>query len=88
MFELKDYLSLVDDTGRILREDKRGAIKASTANILERLNIPLENWLNITQEFMTLFKGPAGSLLDLQRYSAQLGLQRVAHACSCRHWHS
>ena len=88
VFELKDYLSLVDDTGRILRDDKRGTIKASTANILERLNIPLENWLNITQEFMELFKGPAGSLPDLQRYSTQLGLQRVAHASSCQHWHS
>ena len=88
VFEVKDYLSLLDDTGRILRDDKGGAIKASSAHILERLNIPLENWLNITQEFMELFKGPAGNLPDLQRYSTQLGLQRVAHASSCQHWHS
>lgn len=88
VFELKDYLSLVDDTGRILRGDKCGAIKESSALILERLNLPLENWLNITQEFMELFKGPAGRLPDLQRYSAQLGFQRTAYAKSCQHWHS
>ena len=87
VFELKDYISLVDDTGRILRDDKRGAIKQSTTEILERLNIPLGNWLKITQEFMDLFKGPAGSLPDLRRHSTQLGLQRVAHASSCQHWH-
>ncbi|MGB5855911.1 MAG: transposase, partial [Oceanisphaera sp.] len=29
VFELQDYLMLVDDTGRILRDDKRGAIQES-----------------------------------------------------------
>ena len=33
-FSLKDYLTLVDETGRVLREDKRGAIDAKTAQIL------------------------------------------------------
>src|SRR5699024_440926 len=41
MFAVQDYLTLVDDTGRAIRDDKRGAIQPSTANILYRLNIPL-----------------------------------------------
>ncbi len=88
VFELQDYFSLVDDTGRILRDDKHGAIQASTTKILERLNIPLESWLKITHEFMDMFKGPVGTLPDLTRYSEQRGMQRVAHASSCQHWAS
>ena len=50
-FELSDYLELVDMTGRIVREDKRGAIDASLLPILQRLNISSENWLCIATEF-------------------------------------
>jgi hypothetical protein len=38
-FSLKDYLTLVDETGRVLRDDKRGAINAKSINILARLSI-------------------------------------------------
>ena len=38
-FKYTDYLELVDWTGRILRDDKRGAILAATPEILSRLNI-------------------------------------------------
>ncbi|KGJ97949.1 hypothetical protein GAB14E_0886 [Colwellia psychrerythraea] len=38
-FSLKDYLTLVGETGRILRDDKRGAISVKAINILVRLHI-------------------------------------------------
>jgi hypothetical protein len=38
-FRLTDYLELVDWTGRILQDDKRGAIYESTPQILQQLNI-------------------------------------------------
>lgn len=85
-FEMQDYLTLVDDTGRLLRDDKRGAIRPGSAHILERLNLPLESWLKITHEFKHLFTGPVGTLEDLTRYCAHLGKKRMAHANSCRHW--
>jgi len=50
-FGLSDYLEWVDMTGRIIREDKRGAINASLLSILQRLNISSENWLCIATEF-------------------------------------
>ena len=40
-----DYLELVDYTGRIIREDKRGAIPHDTPPILQRLSIEPETWL-------------------------------------------
>jgi hypothetical protein len=62
MFSVKDFIVLVEDTGRIIREDKRGAISSSSQDILNRLNIPAENWLNITTKFGSLFKGAVGAL--------------------------
>ena len=88
ILELQDYFTLVDDTGRILRGNKHCVISGSSAEILERLNIPQENWLKITQEFMALFKGPVGTLPDLKRHCEQRGMRRMAHASSCQHWAS
>ena len=50
LFDFEDYLDLVDTTGRIIREGKRGAIPISHPPILQRLNIDLDTWLkNCTQ---------------------------------------
>ena len=77
----------MDDTGRIIRDDKRGAIQPRTANILNSINIPLDSWLKVTLEFKHLFTGPVGTLQDVSRYCQRLGMKRVAKASSCRHWH-
>jgi hypothetical protein len=39
LFSLKDYLQLVDTTGRMIRPDKRGAIPINLPPILDRLSI-------------------------------------------------
>ncbi|WP_025820171.1 hypothetical protein [Shewanella marina] len=84
MFSVKDYLQLVDDTSRQFRDDKRGAIAASTLDILARLNIPLENWLKITSEFHDLFKGPVGTLQQLSQYCEHLEKRRRHGAKICQ----
>ena len=48
MFNAKDYLQLVDDTGRIVRAGKRGSMCQESAKILKRLNIPQESWIKLT----------------------------------------
>ena len=58
MFSAKDYLQLVDDTGRIVRADKRGSMSQESAKILNRLNIPQENWIKMTSELPRFSKGP------------------------------
>src|SRR5690606_14036439 len=55
-FKLTDYLELVDWTGRILRDDKRGAISENLPPILERLEIEPKIWLNTTSHFEKRFK--------------------------------
>lgn len=48
---LKDYIKLVDATGRIIRQDKRGAISAMQSPILQRLKIDTETWLHLSTTF-------------------------------------
>lgn len=52
-FKLEDYLELVDWSGRIVRESKRGAIAANTPPILERLGLTEETWQQFEKQFMS-----------------------------------
>ena len=72
MFNAKDYLQLIDDTGRIQRHDKRGVISHSSEQLLYRLNIPAENWLKMTAEFSKIFKGAVGNTQELTAYCEHL----------------
>ena len=69
MFSVKDYIVLVEDTGRI-----------------NRLNIPTENWLKITTEFGSLFKGAVGALPALTEYWEHLERKRRQGAANCQRW--
>ena len=84
-FSLEDYLELVDETGRIIRDDKRGAISSSAVNILTRLNISSDIWIKITSEFGKLFHGPVGTLQELTRYCEHQGKLRRHFAHSCEY---
>jgi hypothetical protein len=65
---LDEYLSLLDWTGRQLREGRRGTIPARLAPILERLGIIGDGWVETVRQFGRWFKmaaGRRGSLADL-----------------------
>ncbi|MBO2701880.1 transposase [Shewanella algae] len=85
-FALKDYLELVDDTGRCIRDDKHGAIGEKSAKLLTRLNIPHENWLKLTTEFGRLFRGPVGTLQELSCYCEHLEKRRRHFATNCQYF--
>jgi REP element-mobilizing transposase RayT len=50
-FSWEDYVVLVDWTGRVVREDKRGAINNQLPPILERLNIETKAWIKNATQF-------------------------------------
>jgi hypothetical protein len=52
-FKLEDYLALVDWSGRMVREGKRGAIAANTPAILQRLGVTSEVWEGLSRQFMS-----------------------------------
>ncbi|MCE9686291.1 transposase [Shewanella sp. AS16] len=84
-FSLQDYLELIDDTGRIIRDDKRGAIGENSAKLLTRLNIEQESWLKLTTEFGKLFHGPVGTLQELSSYCKHLEKRRRHFSACCQH---
>ena len=85
-FRLTDYLELVDWTGRIIRDDKRGAIDGSTPAILERLDIDTEHWLYLTLHYDSSFKSLVGTLHSLKRACVQMGMQRMPGRTACETW--
>lgn len=59
-FTLNDYLKLIDSTGRILREDKRGAIPNSLPPILTRLGLNPDFWLSNVRNLQSRFSYAIG----------------------------
>jgi len=60
-FAFDDYLELVDTTGRVIREDKRGYIPGETPRILERLNIDPEQFIATAARMLDLFSTAIGT---------------------------
>ncbi len=82
-FRLTDYLELMDWTGRILRDDKRGAIADNLLPILERLNMNTKHWLYLANHFESPFKGLVGSAYNLKQACQKPGYQRTPGIRSC-----
>jgi REP element-mobilizing transposase RayT len=77
-FRLKDYLNLIDWTGRLLRDDKRGVIAATQPPILQRLGIEAESWLSLTLGFEAHFTTLVGRPDDIRLVCESRG-QSWAH---------
>ena len=82
-FELKSYLELVELTGRIIREDKRGHIDNMNLPLLERLNISPDNWLKLTTQFTRVFHGAVGRPISQASYCENLKRKRRANISNC-----
>jgi hypothetical protein len=68
-----DYLELVDWTGRIIRDDKRGAISGQTPNLLSVLGLDQEVWLELACYFGKNYHGAVGSLEELALFADHTG---------------
>jgi len=82
-FRLNDYLELVDWTGRILREDKKGSISENLLPILERLNMEPKHWLYLAEYFESPFKGLVGSVYKLKQACQVFKYPRTPGLKSC-----
>ena len=60
-FAFDDYLELVDATGRVIREDKKGYIPRETPRILERLHIDPEQFIATTGRMLQQFSTAIGT---------------------------
>ncbi|MFQ3244606.1 MAG: REP element-mobilizing transposase RayT [Arenicella sp.] len=75
-FKLKDYLELVDWTGRVIRDDKRGHIDQAQPKILSRLDLNVDAWKVLTTEFESQFQCWVGSEHIVRRVCEGRGYKR------------
>jgi len=71
---LAEYLELVDVTGRMLVEGKRGTIPIHLAPVLTRLELRAETWVRSVESYRTIFQRMAGSrerLVSLAKNAGQ-----------------
>ena len=77
-FRLMDYLELVDSTGRAVRDDKRGAISAHAAGVLDRLGIDERAWLAHMRPKQQRQPIALGALDKLKEYAQLTGRKWIA----------
>jgi hypothetical protein len=80
---LKDYLELIDLTGRCIRADKVGYIEAEQPLLLTRLNISPDNWLKLTKGFRKLCHGAISRQAALTDYCQNQHLKRRQNLRCC-----
>jgi len=74
-FKLADYFELVDWTGRILRENKRGHIPADCPPIFQRLQLAPEKWLEHMQGAQSEKTIALGGLEKVKSYIQNCGFK-------------
>jgi len=72
-FSLLDYIELVDWSGRIIREDKRGAISSQRPRLLSIFGLDDGTWLSLASRFGKDYHGAVGSLEALASYASHTG---------------
>lgn len=70
-FQLSDYLVLVDETGRSIRNDKKGFIPIYLSPILERLQLNPASWGRMVKSLEKEFTYAVGSQDSLRSFSAK-----------------
>ncbi|MEX2496768.1 MAG: hypothetical protein WD448_11805 [Woeseia sp.] len=69
----REYLNLVDWTGRCVRSGESGRIPANCAPILERMQLSGNQWVREIGHYGTWYYRAVGSLNSLERYCEHLG---------------
>jgi REP element-mobilizing transposase RayT len=87
-YSLRDYLSLVDWSGRAIRAGKRGFIAAELPPILKRLGIDAEAWELLVSHRGVIFGRAMGRLDAMRLHAVTLGQSWVRGVRSAGHIYS
>ncbi|MCP4985403.1 MAG: transposase [Colwellia sp.] len=72
-FSMLDYLTLVEETGKVIRADKRGSLNENACRLLTHLGINSEDWLELAEHFGKQYHQAVGSLAELNAFAAHTG---------------
>jgi hypothetical protein len=87
-FSLKDYLKLLDWTGRVIREDKAGHIDATQSPVLHRLGLEERSWQELTHSFENLFHSLVGRPDKVEAVAEARAQHWVQGIGNCRRYFS
>jgi REP element-mobilizing transposase RayT len=68
------YFEIVDQSGRVMREDKPGSINPDLAPILSRIGAKPEAWIDAISNFGPKFRLAAGRNSSLKKFADKLGV--------------
>ncbi|MFH1135951.1 MAG: hypothetical protein V1816_07680 [Pseudomonadota bacterium] len=72
---IEEYLSLLDWTGRQLRDKAAGAIPDHLDPILDRLDIEKDNWLSLVENYGGMFHRVVGKVGSIRTAARRAGLR-------------
>jgi REP element-mobilizing transposase RayT len=84
-FKLSDYLKLVDTTGRIIRENKKGAISEDLAPILFRLKLTPKGWLDMVKSLERSFYHAIGEQEKLMNFGVRYSSRAPKGLVAAKH---
>ena len=76
-FSILDYLTLVEEIGKVIRKDKRGSINENACALLTQLGINSDDWLQLAEHFGKQYQQAVGSLAELNAFAAHTGKQWI-----------
>ncbi len=68
-FYLSSYIDLVDDSGRCIRDDKKGFISSKTAKAIDHIGINPESWIDELKGFKSIGFSAVGTAEQLKEFS-------------------
>ena len=74
-YTLSDYLDLVDLIGKAIREDKSGYIPSELPDILTRLGLPSDSWIQEFKRFKSSNYTAIGTVDQIKRFCVSVGKQ-------------
>ena len=77
LFSLKEDCELVDITGKVIRDDKKGNIDQQQQPIPQRLGLSEEQWLTLTTKFEKHFCYAALEKQMMNQFKEHTGLQLI-----------
>lgn len=73
-----DYLELVDWSGRVIRDEKRGSINEKTPSLVSSLGLFPDEWLDLARRFGKDYHGAVGSLEELMLFAQHTDKKWIA----------
>lgn len=87
-FRLDDYLQLVDWSGHIIREDKKGAIAVDAPGILQRMEMDASQFVYLSQHFESPFKNLVGAAHKVRKVCQAMGQNWAQGISQCERFFS